>query len=47
VAATYDKIRPYGPFVLMILIFFGPTIHFDLIGWIMTPILTALSKVLL
>jgi Zn-dependent protease len=47
VARVYDKIRPYGPFVLMILIFFGPTIHFDLIGWIMTPILTALQKVLL
>jgi Zn-dependent protease len=47
VAAAYDKIRPFGPIVLMILIFFGPTIHFDLIGWIMTPILTALQKILL
>ncbi len=42
-----DKVRPYGPFVLMILIFFGPTIHFDLIGWIMTPILTTLQNILL
>ncbi|MHC1740355.1 MAG: site-2 protease family protein [Anaerolineaceae bacterium] len=45
--AGYEKFRPYGPFVLMLLIFLGPTLHFDLIGWIMTPILTGLQKVLL
>jgi len=43
----YSKVRPYGPFVLMILIFFGPTIHLDVIGWIMTPILTGLQRVFL
>jgi Zn-dependent protease len=46
-AAVYEKIRPYGPFVLMILIFFGPTINLDLIGWIMTPILNGLQHVML
>ena len=43
----YSKVRPYGPFVLMILIFVGPTIHLDLIGWIMTPILSGLQKIFL
>jgi Zn-dependent proteases len=47
-SVVYDKIRPYGPFVLMILIFFGPTLlHFDLIGWIMNPILTFMQKLML
>lgn len=45
--ATYAKLRPYGPFVLMLLIFVGPTIHFDLIGWIITPILNGLQHLLL
>jgi Zn-dependent protease len=44
---VYAKLRPYGPFVLMLLIFVGPTIHFDLIGWIITPILTGLQRVMI
>ena len=47
VAGVYEKIRPYGPFVLMILIFVGPVVHFDLIGMIMTPILNGLQTILL
>jgi Zn-dependent protease len=44
---TYEKFQPYGPFVLMLLIFVGPMVHLDVIGWIMNPILNTLSKVML
>lgn len=46
-AATYDKIRPYGPFILMALLFLGPLVHLDVISWIMTPILTGLQKLII
>jgi Zn-dependent protease len=46
-AAVYDKIRPYGPFVLMILIFVGPRFNFDLIGMIMTPLINGVQTLLL
>lgn len=46
-SGLYAKVRPYGPLILMVLIFFGPTVHLDVIGWIMTPILNGLQKVLL
>jgi Zn-dependent protease len=46
-AAVYDRIRPYGPFVLMILIFIGPRINFDLIGMIMTPLINGAQTLLL
>jgi Zn-dependent protease len=44
---AYQKFQPYGPFVLMLLVFVGPMVHLDVIGWIMNPILNSLSKVML
>ena len=45
--SVYAKLRPYGPLLLIVLLLVGPQIHIDVIGWIMTPILTGLQKVLL
>lgn len=41
-----DSIRPYGPMILILLIFVGPYIGFDLIGIIMGPPLRGLLTLL-
>lgn len=33
-----DRIRPYGPIILMALLFVLPTIGIDIIGWIIRPV---------
>jgi Zn-dependent protease len=42
-----DRIRPYGPMILMVLIFGGPLIGLNIFGWIMGPPLQALSNLLI
>lgn len=42
-----DNIRPYGPLILLAVVFVGPTFGFNVLGWIMGPPLTALLKLLI
>ena len=44
---VYDKIRPYGPMVLMLLVLVLPQFKIDPIGWIMTPLINGLQTLLL
>lgn len=41
-----DKIRPYGPMILIAIVFLGPFVGLDLIGWILGPPLQALFGLL-
>jgi len=43
---TFERIRPYSPAVLLILVFALPYIGIDIIGWIMTPTVNGLFKLL-
>ena len=36
---TLDRIRPYGPLILMAIVFILPAIGIDIFGWIMTPLM--------
>ena len=42
-----ETIRPYGPLILMALIFVGPMIGIDLVGWILRPALLGLRSLLI
>ena len=42
----FNQIRPYGPLILLALVFLGPTIGFDLLGWILGPPMRALLQLL-
>lgn len=42
-----QTIRPYGPIVLMALLFVAPMLGLDIIGWIMTPPILAIGSLLL
>ncbi len=44
---TLEEIRPYGPAILLMLLFVGPMIGIDLLGWIIYPPLRFLRGVLL
>lgn len=46
-AANYAKIKPYGPILLLVVVFVLPRFGFDLVNLIMTPILTFFQIVLL
>lgn len=41
-----DQIRPYGPLILLAIIFLGPMVGIDLIGWIIGPPMRALLSIL-
>ena len=41
-----DTIRPYGPIILIAIVFVGPYVGLDIIGWIMGPPLRALFGLL-
>jgi Zn-dependent protease len=41
---TFERIRPYSPMILLILIFALPYIGIDIIGWIMSPAVNGLFK---
>jgi Zn-dependent protease len=42
-----DQIRPYGPMILMAVIFVGPMVHLDIIGWVIGVPMNYLLKLLL
>ncbi len=42
-----DRIHPYGPMILMALIFVGPMVGIDLFGWVLIPVLNTLSRLLI
>lgn len=44
---TFDTIRPYGPLILLTIIFVGPMIGIDLLGWVITPVLSNLLRLLI
>jgi Zn-dependent protease len=41
-----DNIRPYGPMILLAVIFLGPLLGFNILGSVIGPPLTALISVL-
>ena len=41
-----EKIRPYGPIILMMIVIGGPLVGFDIIGWIIRPPLMFLLSLL-
>jgi Zn-dependent protease len=41
-----DTIRPYGPVILLALVFVGPMIGFNVLGWILGPPMQALIRLL-
>jgi len=45
-ARVMDTIRPYGPLILLAVIFLGPAFGVDILGWIMGPPLRALFSLL-
>jgi Zn-dependent protease len=47
VARVVEQIRPYGPLILLALIFLGPTVGVDIFGWILVPPLRALMNLLI
>lgn len=47
IAVKYARIQPYGPIILMVLLFALPLVGVDIISWIMTPALTWLQKMIL
>ncbi|HEY4692774.1 MAG TPA: site-2 protease family protein [Bellilinea sp.] len=47
IARALDVIRPYGPIVLMLLVFLAPRFGVDVFGWMMSPALPNLWNLLL
>lgn len=45
--AIYAKIQPYGPILFLVLLFVAPLAGVDVIGWIMTPLVTGMRSLLL
>ena len=43
----FTKIQPYGPLLLLVLMFVLPRFGIDIISWFMTPALAGLSKLLI
>jgi Zn-dependent protease len=44
---TYERIRPYGPYILLILLFVGPLFGFSLIDSVLGPAIMGLGRFLL
>jgi Zn-dependent protease len=45
-ARFFDMIRPYGPLILLLLIFVGPAVGLNILGWILGPPMQALMRLL-
>jgi Zn-dependent protease len=41
-----ERIRPYGPLILLALLFVGPMVGLDIFGWLIRPVLYTLMHVL-
>lgn len=46
-AAAFEKIRPYGPMILLLLLFVAPMIGIDIISWIILPPIRFLASLLI
>ncbi|MEA4908744.1 MAG: site-2 protease family protein [Chloroflexi bacterium] len=46
-ARVMETIRPYGPLILISILFVGPLIGLDLFGWVISPAVTGLTRLLL
>lgn len=46
-ARFMDRIRPYGPIILMAVLFLGPAIGFDIFGLFFSPVLSKLFNLLI
>jgi Zn-dependent protease len=46
-ARTWDTIRPYGPVILLVVLFVGPLLGFDILGTVMGPPLRSLLGLLI
>jgi Zn-dependent protease len=46
-SAGYARIQPFGPLILMALLFVLPLLGVDVINWIISPALTGLQKLIL
>jgi len=42
-----DRIHPYGPMILMMIIFVGPMLGIDIFGWVLMPVLNTISRLLI
>lgn len=47
ISRAWQTIRPYGPLILMALVFVGPMLGFDVLGWVIGRPLQALLSALL
>jgi Zn-dependent protease len=45
-ARFFDQIRPYGPLILLGIVFVLPLVGIDLFGWILYPIMNAMFRLL-
>jgi Zn-dependent protease len=45
-ARFFDTIRPYGPLILLVLVFAGPALGFNILGWILGPPMQVLLRLL-
>jgi len=43
----WDQIKPYGPYILMLLLFLGPVIGFNIIDLILRPAIFSIARILL
>lgn len=46
-SSFFDKIRPYSPMILLVLILVLPRVGFDVLGWIMYPLMSGILRILL
>ncbi|MDR3575617.1 MAG: site-2 protease family protein [Anaerolineaceae bacterium] len=46
-AQVYDRIRPYGPLILLAIVFVLPALGFDVLGFLIGPALNAIFRLLL
>jgi len=44
---VYENIRPYGPYILIVLLFLGPLVGFSLIDSVLSPAIFTLGRILL
>jgi Zn-dependent protease len=42
-----EQFSSYGPIVLLVLVFVGPMVGFDVLGWIMNPVMNNLMRLLI
>jgi Zn-dependent protease len=45
-ARFFESIQPYGPVILLVLVFAGPALGFNILGWILGPPMQALMRLL-